>query len=210
MSDSDVEHEPVESEVHKKRKHIPWLPIGVVLAVLLSGASLALTLTSQYDPEGEISQLRANIVALKAEQSKIHKEIKSLNEWTDLIVSSRYKKASLSTSEFDLYDTMDSSAGTFVVLIRDIQPYMDGYKVKLGIGNLSSATYSGFKLTASYQKGLFLFLDSAEPSGEKNYSFTNELKPGHWTNVDIIVAPASADEFKYLNLSIETDNIRLD
>jgi outer membrane murein-binding lipoprotein Lpp len=36
--------------------------------------------------------------------------------------------------------------GTFFIAFEDAQPYLDGYKVRLKIGNPSTATYEGFQL----------------------------------------------------------------
>ncbi|GAW91191.1 DUF3251 domain-containing protein [Calderihabitans maritimus] len=115
------------------------------------------------------------------------------------------------------YVRLDSETGTFLVSVLDVVPYLDGFKVFLSIGNPSYATYNGFTLKGYWAKTLFssfekmdeglTAFDSKPNSFEKK--FVDELKPGSWNKVTLVVTPAKAEEFKYLILTIETDSISL-
>jgi len=44
---------------------------------------------------------------------------------------------------------------------------------------------------------------------QKELSLTEVLRPGSWNRLSFILAPAKPEEFGYLELSMETNNISL-
>jgi hypothetical protein len=103
----------------------------------------------------------------------------------------------------------------FLVTVKNVAPYVDGFRITCNFGNPSSATFAGFKLTAKWgprqdvSKKDFKFSQWRASLREKELSLTDSLLPGSWNPVTFVLAPARADEFGYLELSITTDNIRL-
>lgn len=48
------------------------------------------------------------------------------------------------------YGRVDANVGSFAVSLADVRPFADSVKVRLTVGNLSSATFNGAKLTLKY------------------------------------------------------------
>lgn len=58
-------------------------------------------------------------------------------------------EATVSTEE-EGYDIAKTKFGPFTVSCRGATPYLDGFKVKLRIGNLTNAMFNGAKLNISW------------------------------------------------------------
>ena len=111
-----------------------------------------------------------------------------------------------------------------MVILNSAEPYIDGYRLQLRIGNPMAARYDGFKLTLSWQnpapeqkagesdeesqKRYEEWLK--EKPHEKEVSFTETLYPSSWNNVSVVISPASAEQLKTLEISsMETSQIAL-
>jgi hypothetical protein len=92
---------------------------------------------------------------------------------------------------------------------------VDGFRVTCNFGNPSSATFNGFKLKAKWGARLdakakgFEWKAWQESHREKEISLTNPLVSGSWNKVSFVVSPAKAEEFGFLELSMETNTVSL-
>jgi len=92
------------------------------------------------------------------------------------------------------FSTVETNNGRLLVHCEDVSPYLNGFKLKLQIGNPSTLTYLGIKL---YTLG-------ATPT-----DVSQDLVPGAWTNVNVVVAPATASDVSELLVKIETNKVSL-
>jgi hypothetical protein len=126
------------------------------------------------------------------------------------------------TAEFDpaeaSYQRIDANVGTFAVSLDDVRPFADGVRVTLKLGNLSSATFNGAKLSLSYNKRM-------PAQGAENYAneistwfgslktqeqtISSALQPGRWNPVHVVLPAIEPKDFGYLSVSIETDQLSL-
>jgi hypothetical protein len=107
---------------------------------------------------------------------------------------------------------VDANVGTFAVSLNDVQPFADGVRVHLDLGNLSSATFgSTTTLNLKYGKRM-----PQESQGwpvwkaslrEKKETVTEKLLPGHWNPVQVVLPGIEAKDFGYLEVSISTDMV---
>jgi hypothetical protein len=114
------------------------------------------------------------------------------------------------------YQRLDTDNGFFLISVREATPYLNGYKIRLHIGNPSFATYEGFTVKTKWGK-VYDWATYSEASfnewqksfQEKEVSFPDALDAGAWNNVEVILAPATADQFGYIELSLSTDTVKL-
>lgn len=113
----------------------------------------------------------------------------------------------------DKYQRLDGTLGFFLVSLNRVEPYLDGQRVFLDIGNPSSISFDGFTLSAEWGKRVPDDTKQWEQWNaglrQKELSFTDTLLPGMWTRVDFVLAPAPTTEFGHLALSIQTDTVSL-
>lgn len=120
------------------------------------------------------------------------------------------------------YQRVDGNVGYFLVSLENVEPYLDGQKVTLLIGNPNNVVFNGFKLKVKWGLRFPKLDDSTEPKSlqealsayasstqEKEIKLTDTLKPGNWNKVSFTIAPAKADAFGRLEIGIVTDQVRL-
>src|SRR5258708_284503 len=122
-------------------------------------------------------------------------------------------------AEFDPTDSkfqrVDSDVSTFAVSVEDVAPFGDGVRVKLYLGNLSSATISGVTLSIEY--GSRKPKDGDDDATNKWYAdmktkdadITNQLLPGSWNPVSIVLPGIEPKNFGYMVLSIDHKTLSL-
>ncbi len=108
-----------------------------------------------------------------------------------------------------------SNSGDFLVLISEVEEYLDGVKVYLTIGNPNYAKYSGVTIKARYgTKFDFSSTDSSytiwkESLKEKDTQLSSELNEGAWNEVEIILPSISPVDFSYLEIELLTGSVSL-
>ena len=115
------------------------------------------------------------------------------------------------------YQRLDTDNGFLLVSAEKAVPYLNGYKILLNIGNPLSVSYSGFKAKIKWAK----YYDSNQftPDSyaawqksiqQKETSFPDVLEKGTWKKIELIVAPATAEQLGYLKLSMNTKTVMVD
>jgi hypothetical protein len=118
--------------------------------------------------------------------------------------------ASVSTEDQG-YGVAKTNFGAFTVSTRSVTPYLDGFKVKLRIGNLTSANFNGAKISVSWgppfdEKNPSEFLKNQK---KKDFSLTNQFVSGAFTDVDIALTPAKPQDVKSFWVGIQLDQLSM-
>ncbi len=166
------------------------------------------------DQQGKaISELQNEIRSLKDEVLNLQSKIFALE-----LGQNTYDAIALDPASPKGYKRIDTSSGIFLISLEEVKPYLDGYKVILDLGNTSSVIYSGFTLKAKWgrrydysvtQPDQLEYDKWIKSLQKKEVSFTNELKPASWNKVELILSPVKPEEFDYLEISMETDIVKL-
>ncbi len=122
------------------------------------------------------------------------------------------------------YGIAKTQFGPFTVSTKAVTPYLDGFKVKLDIGNLTSADFDGAKITISWglrygyeqperrpaRKDLVEYWNGIDKSQKKKeFSVTNKFSSGTFTELEVALTPAIPAEVKAISVGIKLDNISL-
>jgi hypothetical protein len=183
------------------------------VAALAAGCTLSACVSASdprlKDAEG-VPALEQRISTLEEQVSSLQTEVAALQ-----LTQNPYESAVFDPSDPGGYARIDTSGGTFLVSLETATPYVDGFRLTFNVGNPSSATYRGFRVHAKWgarrdpsRKGWTAPAWRASLR-EKEISLTNSLHGGAWNKVSFVVAPAKAEEFGYLELSLSTDTISL-
>jgi hypothetical protein len=120
--------------------------------------------------------------------------------------TSEYANNSVSvTPDSKGYGLLKTPFGTLLISTESVEPYLDGYKIHLRIGNPTTADFSGFSLiNSSFQTTNFF-----ETLQTSTNSFTDKLAAGYWTPIDFILAPANTDRLRNVSVRVELNQINL-
>lgn len=129
-----------------------------------------------------------------------------------------FKTATFDPAADKGFQRIDTSVGSLAVAIRGITPYADGIKIRLDVGNLTSAVISGGTFTAKWgprmpktnnTDSFKKYMEWKEKLVEKESKFTEELRPGTWNNLNLTLPGLPPEQFGYLELSLDTNNIKM-
>lgn len=155
----------------------------------------AATLTSTSELSEQIKKLRSDLFGLQFRVSAL--------EAGDATVS----------TEEEGYDVAKTKFGPFTVSTRGATPYLDGFKVKLRIGNLTNADFNGAKLNIAwgppFDEKNFNFEEWSKNQKKKGVDLTTRFRSGAFTDVEIVLTPAKAAEIKSFTVGIELNQLAL-
>ncbi|MCX7866150.1 MAG: DUF3251 domain-containing protein [Limisphaera sp.] len=128
------------------------------------------------------------------------------------------------------YSPVSTDKGVLLFAVDGAEPFLDGHKFILRIGNPMNMTFSGFKLKVRYGKRppAFPSFEVGDTNAvavlqkwardmqgwektvrETEFSFTDSLEPGAWNKIDFILKETKPEDVAHLEVSIETDRISL-
>jgi LysM repeat protein len=186
--------------------------------------SLTRSTQSAFDAIGpEIGNLKKQLTNLQSLTSDLQLKMFSKSDALEPAVVSPTEKG---------YGVSHNQYGAFPVIVEDAQSYLDGYKLRLRIGNTTAATMTGVSLVITY--GL---REPAFPSDYKKLSETEKQKAfqeydeklreseksrrtlsvdadrdfmsGSWNTVDVMISPAKPEELGRLAVMVNATGMKL-
>ena len=125
-------------------------------------------------------------------------------------LQNRYQDAELDPSD-PKFQRIDTDVGSFAVSVADITSFGDGVKLKIKLGNLSSADISGVTLHLTYgpRRDAEASMAWANKLKGKDADLTESLQAGSWNPVSIVLPGIDPKEFGYLSVSMGAKTIAL-
>jgi hypothetical protein len=178
------------------------------ILLLLGAVSLPLLACS---PSQQERALNAKMDTLEQRLTRVEKDLSDRQRET---FDYRFRLDELESGtasvnmEEDTYAVARSAIGTFLMVCKKVEPRLDGYSVRLWIGNTTNLTFYGATLhlkwhPAPSEKDWF------KQMKEKDVEITNVLRPGFYTQVDLTVAPSSVTEIRNLTVGIKPNSVSL-
>jgi len=170
---------------------------------------------SQSDLQQALSDRDRRITSLETQLKNLTNRLSALEEYKE-----KFHSATFDPTGDRSYQRIDSNVGTFLVVLENAEPYLDGQKVSLLIGNPNNVTYSGVKLDVGWHtripastliepeasKAWDKFFKSGQ---QKEINLTDSLRPGAWNKVNFTIAPAKAEEFGSLQIGLTVNQVQM-
>lgn len=148
------------------------------------------------------------------ESKTINEKIKNLENDVDLLKLQMSIKeegyAYVSTEEI-AYSTAKNNFGSFPIVAKKVEPYLDGYKIHLEVGNMTTASFNGAKVTVKWGPPY----DSNKPNEyernqkKKDLDLTTTFLPGSYGGFDVVLSPAKPEEIKTIYVTINFNQLAL-
>lgn len=103
------------------------------------------------------------------------------------------------SSESKGYHIARNAFGPFIVSLEDIQPHLDGYKVRLSVGNPTYISYRGAEFQVSW----------ANYAESRRITVTDQFLPGTYTEVEAVLTPAKPEDIRQIWVDVSFDQISL-
>jgi len=111
------------------------------------------------------------------------------------------------------FSVIDTKVGRLYVAVRSVQPYLNGQKIIVDIGNPTATTFSNAKLTLTWGPRVGEdFKDFEAFDKQKRTKEIDEPKrfaPASWTPVEVILDDAPADQLGAVWLKLEFKGVLL-
>jgi len=171
-------------------------------AIMLSVIALIISILSfvnLQDRSNEIAGLKSQLA--EAEKRLVKIELKEMEEVTFGFNRPAYLDPSLPGVGYSVTDT---NLGPFLIILEDLQPYLDGYKLHISIGNLTSVPLTSFVVNAEWGKS-----DNESTVQTKEIPINQTLNPACWNKVELVLNPVKMDEFQYLKINLNINQCKL-
>jgi hypothetical protein len=111
------------------------------------------------------------------------------------------------------YDTITTDTGTFFVSLGKVEPFLDGYRIVLEIGNPYAITFFDLKITIEWNKKIPSDLSNYDAwlktKRVQDFSDLTELRPGSWTNLPLVLSDTKPDQLGYLQVKLSAKSVRM-
>lgn len=157
---------------------------------------------------GKISKLETERIPKLEAQLEVQESIHNLlSERVDGIFNT---PARMSVEDKG-YGIARTPYGTLTISAVNTSPYLDGYKIALSIGNLTSATLKGAEVSVVWGLPLDLnnFQAYQKSRKSKKFKVTNDFPSGAYTDVEVALTPAKPEEIKTISVGVAFDTISL-
>ncbi len=176
-----------------------WCALLSPLAVLsgcggANGAPSAATTQQLNALGGRITALSNQIAQLQNQTTTLRTLVVDL----ELMKEDRQYGAAVDTTQL-AYGTGKGAFGTYLVVPKKVEPYLDGYKVHLMAANLTSANFNGATMTVRW--------GVAPNEQTRTFDLTTRFPPGYFVPVDAVLSPATAAQVKALTVTLVFNRI---
>lgn len=158
--------------------------------------------------QNELKSLRSNLESIKQEISGL----KASQQFQQMLIDG-VDKTPAEVTDSGGYGVAKTKQGIFLVTIQKLDPYLDGYRATLNIGNPHSLTMHGGDFQISWglpwnTKGK-TFDEIKASRRSKDFSIVKDFPPGAYTAVEVALTPARPEEVKDIFVEITWNRISL-
>lgn len=183
------------------------------------------------DPNLDIEYLQYDVISNREATQKVSDKIDALTiKLDELTIELDILKEKGKYVYFNCKDLrkgfieINSDSGILYVSIKEVKPYLDGYKIILAIGNPSLVTYINPEINLSWNitphkqwEKQYEFIKNQKNNKEKlpfplwkdtlqekSYCANKRLLPGVWNEIELDIPNVTIDQLEYCTLSIIT------
>ena len=187
----------------------------VVSAVFVGCVMCLAACTPPSSPPAPQAEPKADALAAKVAGLEERLEtVSKIANRADIGVSSlksRHQEAEIDPSD-PKFQRIDIDVGSFALSVADVTPFGDGVKVKMKLGNLTSASVSDVTLHLTYGPRLGEsddFTAWSEKLKSKDAAILTTLLPGSWNPVSVVLPGIEPKNFGYISISMDATTIAL-
>lgn len=161
---------------------------SLILALSLVGDSAIAQTAPKSPPMSATQDIEKRLKAIEF-------QVKSLQDR----VAFRSATLDCNTGKYDEF-LFNTGVLVFFAACTKIEPYLEGHRITVSVGNPHSFNFSNVKGALNYGKD---WVNSLEK--KVDVSITDAIRGASWTTVTIIVNPSKAEDMRYLSLSLNAE-----
>ena len=122
----------------------------------------------------------------------------------------KHTSAEFDPAEPDKWVRVDTDAGPLLVSIKGVEPYLDGCRLHLDVGNPNSFTVRSFHVNATWTRRLGEEenrVDWFKSLKKKTFDLEKQLLAGKRNPVELILPDTDPTEVGYIEISLNVDTV---
>jgi hypothetical protein len=167
------------------------------IGLMLVGVIVLILWVAKVDPKSskdfsaDIGRIDANIALLD----------RSIDLHAGRLQALENLQSEVSSLDMDgkTYSSVSTSIGKLLVSVEEVSPTLNGFVVKLKIGNPNFMTMNDVEAIIYY----------GSPIKTLKKTILKDLLPGRWNSVEVIIAPATKSELARISISFNPSKIQL-
>lgn len=96
-----------------------------------------------------------------------------------------------------------------LMMTESAEPYLDGFKINLLVGNPYGASFGGFKLLVDWNTPSTNGIVEYDQNKSRTMEFASNLEPISWNKVPFTISPATAADLRQCTVALELKSIML-
>ena len=167
--------------------------------------------SSRDELKSQLAATRARVEKAEATVSALRDEFEQLKRQRDIDdLLKDFDRVAYLTPGAEAYSTVKCDLGVLTIQLADVQPYANGSKVVLRLGNTLSSSIDGLKSTIDWGRVDASGTAINEGAKSKEITFSQTLRGGAWTSVPLVLDGLPPSELGFVRLSkISHTGIRL-
>jgi len=146
-------------------------------------------------------QSSANHDAQSGKIAELEKKVADLQANNFFLLTNFPKYASVNTTDSS-FGVSYSQIGPFTVAVEHAEKYLDGYRIRFRIGNLTSATATSPKLIVGWGS-------TAENWKKKEFDLPEKFYAGAFNRATVTITPALAEDIKMISVAVEIGGVEM-
>ena len=159
------------------------------------------------DLTAQLIQQAQGLQAVKQKLEALEKKVALNQKIQELSADLFTTESATVTSDCEGYAIARTDIGAVIVACESLQPYLDGFKIRLLLTTLVPISLSGLKITVAWQEDDAKFFENGVGYRRKEVNSLLKFEPGRYTAVDVQLSPASSSGVKRLTVGVRTDRI---
>lgn len=103
------------------------------------------------------------------------------------------------------YQRYTNTFGVFLIRTKSCEPYLDGHRAVISIGNLTSGNFLGTQITASWRATE----NSSNTWPVREFTTTTEIPSGFWSDIILTLSPSSPASMKDVVFMCDLNQLHL-
>ena len=189
----------------EENKRTPTVLLSVVASIIVAGVVAGGV--TRVMPTGVANELDVGkLGALEAKVSEQSVLLATLSTNVLELMNAKQDDLVILNAAEPEFQSLQTDVGQLFVSVHDIEPYADGYKLLLHVGNPSAATlYGGDGSIEWYHANS----DGTKSAQRKEFQINKDVRAGFWTPVEVTISPAQSSDLNALFVRMAFDNVKM-
>jgi len=162
-----------------------------------------------------------SVAALQKQVTDLKKQVQSLDQALTFFAQMYREKLDTALAESvalepgsQKFKVVTTQSGRFFIRLDQVEPFSDGYRVTLAVGNPYGIAFTDTKVTLAWNRkepsDFLKYGEWLKTKRSQEFSSSTELHPESWTKIPLVLSDTKPDQLGYIEVKLTTGGVRMD